>query len=158
MGWFETPFLELMEAKPSREACCAEDHCLASGEPFGLADNPVGRDAPSLRQAPVMADAEVVTMRDDGLALTKAIVGRTRDLAGHVNPGDQRRASCDLALGNRGETVLVVERRPFDPDPHVTIGEVGLRHLAHGRLDAGIVVGDEGAERVVVCLAHWSSS
>ena len=96
----------------------------------------------------MVRDSQVVAVRNDLGADSKPGVARLDDLAGHVDPGDDRVDARDLAVRQRRETVLVVDAGPSDADDGVTVAQLGdgdLPHLAHDGV--AVLLRDEGRER-----------
>ena len=70
------------------------------------------------------------------------------DLTRHVHTGDDRVDARHLAVGQRGQAVLVVDARPGDADNSVSLAEIVQRELAY-LADNGVTIllRNEGSER-----------
>jgi len=87
-------------------------------------------------------------MGEHGVARSESSVARGNDATGHVNARNQGTDPRDLAVGPRGERVLVVDARPFDPDVDLTRRQVDCGEIPDASLDVlALPFGDEGAER-----------
>src|SRR5581483_10088590 len=52
-----------------------------------------------------------------------------RDGAGEIDPGDHGKAPDHRRLAGDGETIFVIERRPFDGDDDIAIHQLGFIEL-----------------------------
>jgi hypothetical protein len=101
--------LERVDAQPGGQAGGAESHRVARGQAVGQRDDPRRRHARVLRPAAVVGDAEVVAGHEYLAADGDRVVVGGHYLAREVDPGHERRDPRHLALGDRGQRVLVVE-------------------------------------------------
>ena len=103
--------------------------------PGGQRHDVAGRQPGELAVAAVPGDAEVVAVGEDRLSDADAGSSDGDDLAGEVDPGDQRADPGDLAVGDRGERVLVVDARPVDADLDLARRQVRRGEVADAALD-----------------------
>jgi hypothetical protein len=84
----------------------------------------------------VAGNADVVAVREYGLANADRRVAGCDHLSGEVDPWNQRADPSDLAVEPRGEPVLVIDARPVDPEVDLAGRKVGRRKFARAGLDA----------------------
>jgi hypothetical protein len=149
VGRGEAVGLQRVDRQSSGEPGGAQSHRLAGREAVGQCDDPVGRHPCVARPAAVVGDAEVVAGDEDLVAGGERVAVAGHDLAGEVDAGHQRRDARDLALGDGGQRVLVVDARPVDADGHLAVAEVVAGQGGDSAVD-GVVApgGQEGGEGV----------
>jgi hypothetical protein len=95
----------------------------------------------------VVRHAEVVAGDQHLVAHRDRVAVGADDLAGEVDARHQRGDPGDLALGDRGQRVLVVDARPVDAHGDLAVAEVVAREGGGAAVDGVVALGgQEGGE------------
>ena len=141
VGRLEAAFLQCRDRHRRGEPGGPDGHRIAGGQARCQRHDPARRHALVFSVSTVPGDADVVTVSQHRVPRLEGRIRACHDLAGEVDPGDQRADPGDLAIGPGREAVLVVDARPADADLDFARGKVGGSEVADAALDLSGSVG-----------------
>jgi len=84
-------------------------------------------------------------------------IGRGLDRAGEIDSRNHRKAAHHRNLAGDRQAILVIERRPFDPDGDVTLHQIALIEIGEAGFRPGLGLLDhDRLERRHMVLPRWT--
>lgn len=118
----ESVKFEPLDRQGRGEAGRPDDCRVSGGDPIGQRDDPLSRNSGIVGEAPVVGHTQFIAVDDDRLADIEG--GGGHHGSHQVDTGDQRGDPSDPVTREGDHPVLVIDRRPADPDEDIPTGKV----------------------------------